>query len=173
MSTYDWSKFERKIYIKAPLQQVFDHWVQPDPITTWFIKHATYITPEGTKRKNFESVQTGDKYKWEWHQDLTANGEVLEVIPHKLFRFTFGDKEKGSSEKVEVNIEFGAEGDESYFTLTQHNMGGPDLDRAQYHLSCNMGWSFFMTNMKALLEHGVDLRETDPDRAYETRAVSL
>jgi hypothetical protein len=36
----------------------------------------------------------------------------------------------------------------------------------------HLGWSFFMTNLKALLEHGVDLREFDPDRAYASRAIT-
>jgi hypothetical protein len=29
-----------------------------------------------------------------------------------------------------------------------------------------------MTNLKALLEHGIDLRETGPDRAYASRAIT-
>jgi hypothetical protein len=29
-----------------------------------------------------------------------------------------------------------------------------------------------MTNLKELLEHGVDLRETDRERAYDARAVT-
>ena len=41
-----------------------------------------------------------------------------------------------------------------------------------WHLGCNLGWSFFMTNLKGLLEHGVDLRETDPERAYASRAIT-
>jgi hypothetical protein len=31
-----------------------------------------------------------------------------------------------------------------------------------------MGWSFFVTNMKAVFEQGVGLREHDEGRAYET-----
>ena len=34
-------------------------------------------------------------------------------------------------------------------------------------------WRFFMTNLKAWLEHGVDLREVDPERAYASRAITL
>ena len=34
------------------------------------------------------------------------------------------------------------------------------------------GSDLTITNLKALLEHGVDLRETDPDRAYASRAVT-
>ncbi len=41
-----------------------------------------------------------------------------------------------------------------------------------WHMGCNLGWSFFMTNRKALLEHGVDFRETDPEKAYASRAIT-
>ena len=39
-------------------------------------------------------------------------------------------------------------------------------------MGCNLGWSFFITNLKALLEHGIDLRETDPDKAYTVRTLT-
>ncbi|MFN2293057.1 MAG: hypothetical protein ACK2U0_01470, partial [Candidatus Promineifilaceae bacterium] len=56
--------------------------------------------------------------------------------------------------------------------LVQENM--PDTPEAQvsWHMGCNLGWSFFMTNLKALLEYGVDLRETDQERAYASRAIT-
>jgi uncharacterized protein YndB with AHSA1/START domain len=173
VSDYDWTKFKRKAYIKAPLRDVFDAWTKSHNITTWFIKNAQYTDKSGNIRSRDETVRAGDQYHWEWHQDLSSRGEVLEVVQNKLFKFTFGNKEKESDEKVIVTIEFHEEGDETQYTLTQENMGGSDLDMARYHLSCNMGWSFFMTNMKAVYENGIDLREHDPNRAMDTRALSL
>ncbi len=173
MSDYNWTVFKRKAYIKASMKEIFDAWTKPYDITTWFIKDAKYTDSNGNLRANDETVGTGDKYEWEWHQDLTSSGDVLEVIPNKLFKFTFGNKEKGSDEKVIVSIEFKEENNEIEYILTQENMGGSDLEMAKYHLSCNMGWSFFMTNMKAVYENGIDLREHDPKRAMDTRAISL
>lgn len=173
MAQYDWSKFVRKAYIKAPIENIFNAWVNPHDITTWFIKEARYTDKDGNLRGKDEPIQSGDSYFWQWHQDLQSRGEVIEVVPNQLLKFTFGNKEKGSEEKVIISVEF-KEGDgETEFTLTQKNMGGSDLDKAQYHLSCNMGWSFFMTNMKAVYENGIDLREHDPKRAMDTRALSL
>ncbi|OLS28384.1 MAG: hypothetical protein HeimC2_07300 [Candidatus Heimdallarchaeota archaeon LC_2] len=173
MNNYNWSKFKRKIYIKAPLIDIFDAWTKPHNITTWFIKEAKYTDRTGNNRAQDETVQNGDEYYWDWHQNLQSSGKVIEVVPNKLFKFTFGNKEKGSDEKVIVSVEFKSGDGETEYTLTQENMGGADLDMAQYHLSCNMGWSFFMTNMKAVYENGIDLREHDPVRAMDTRALSL
>lgn len=173
MNEYNWTKFKRKAYIKAPVRDIFDAWTKPHDITTWFIKDAQYTDQNGDFRDKDETVKAGDKYFWDWHQDLQSKGKILEVIPNKLFRFTFGNKEQGSDEKVVVSIEFKEGNGETEYTLTQENMGGSDLDMARYHLSCNMGWSFFMTNMKAVYESGIDLREHDPKRAMDTRALSL
>jgi uncharacterized protein YndB with AHSA1/START domain len=170
---YDWSYFKRKIYIKAPLSQVFNSWAIPSKIITWFIRKANYVSSTGEIRDQNDIMQAGDTYTWYWHQDLTTKGEVISVILNKEIKFTFGNKEPRSSEKVMVTIILDENENETSFTLTQENMGDKPLNRALYHLSCNMGWSFFMTNMKALLEHGVDLREHDAERAYETRALSL
>ena len=173
MSEYNWTKFKRKAYIKAPLRDVFNAWTKSYDIARWFIKDAKYSDSNGKIRASDETVQAGDKYHWDWHQDLQSSGEVLEIIPDKLFKFTFGPKEKGSDEKVIVSVQFSEGIGETEYTLTQENMGGPHLDMAQYHLSCNMGWSFFMTNMKAVYENGIDLREHDSKRAMDTRAISL
>ena len=170
---YNWSEFTRKAYIKATLTQVFDAWVKPNEIVTWFIKDAKYTSPEGISRPDNEYPQAGDDYYWKWHQNMDTQGKVLVVEPDVRFQFTFGKKETNSEEYVIVTIDFTKENNETVYTLRQDNMGGPDLTKAEYHFSCNMGWSFFMTNMKAVLEHGIDLRELDEKRAYETRAMSL
>jgi hypothetical protein len=36
--------------------------------------------------------------------------------------------------------------------------------RASRQFGCAMGWTFFLANLKAWLEHGIDLRETNPNR---------
>jgi hypothetical protein len=62
--------------------------------------------------------------------------------------------------------------DTTLLELVQENMADTPQAHVSWHLGCNLGWSLFMTNLKALLEYGVDLRETDPDRAYASQAIS-
>jgi uncharacterized protein YndB with AHSA1/START domain len=96
---YDWSQFTRKIYIKAPINEVFNAWVKPGNIVKWFIKEAIYSSHDNI-RDDMDTVQPGDQYTWNWHQDLTSKGEVLKVIKNKVFQFTFGAKEPRSSERT-------------------------------------------------------------------------
>ena len=169
---YDWTRFKKKIFIKATPEQVFESWALADKITRWFIARAENVAPDGTPRRGTAPVQPGDRYVWQWHQDLRAQGEMLEVVDNQRLKFTFGDKTPGADEKILVTVELSDIEGETLLELTQENMADTLEAHAGWHLGCNLGWTFFITNLKALLEHGVDLRETDPDRAYASRAVT-
>jgi len=170
--SYDWSRFKKQIFITADTQKVFQAWAVPQNIEQWFIAEADYTTPDGSDRAAAETVKAGDHYHWRWHQDLEATGTVLEVVENEKMRFTFGDKEKGSDEKIVVTVTCTPQKDATMLELIQENMAITPQAQVGWHMGCNLGWSFFMTNLKALLEHGVDLRETDPERAYASRAIT-
>lgn len=171
--THDWTCFRRQIFIKADCSTVFEAWTKAAKITEWFIAEATYTSPDARKRAADETVEAGDSYHWRWHQDLEIRGDILELIPNQKLRFTFGDKGDGSGEKIIVTVNFRDLGHETLLELQQNNIPDTDTAKVTWYLGCNMGWSFFMTNLKALLEHGADLRENDAERAYASRAISL
>lgn len=171
---YDWTKFKKQIFIRANPTSVFNAWTKPNEITKWFINRAEYVSPEGEIRNVDKTVQAGDQYHWLWHQDLEMRGEILKVEDQRLLEFTFGDKEDGSDEKIIVTVNVSqTEDGATLLELTQENMADTLEAHSNWHLSCNLGWSFFMTNLKALLEHGVDLREYSKERAELSRAVSF
>ena len=170
---YDWTKFKKEVFIKAKLEDVYNAWAVPNEIIKWFIAEADYTTEDDVQRDQLAPIDQGDSYHWRWHQDLEASGIVHAVIPNERITFTFGKRSPNSNEDVLVDVEITAEADGyTKLSLLQHNM--PDTPYGhRYHLSCNLGWSFFMTNLKGLLEHGVDLREKNRNRADAARAISL
>lgn len=170
--SYDWTQFKREVFIQADLPTVFQAWAKPAEITKWFIATATAVTPENKTRPASQMMQIGDRYHWQWHQELQANGTILDMCENERLQFTFGDKEPGSDEKIIVTVNFNDLGDRTSITLHQENLPDTEQGHVRWHMGCNMGWSFFMTNLKALLEHGVDLRETEAERAYASRAIS-
>ena len=173
MSNYDWTRFERHTFIEADPATVFRAWAVPENIVKWFIATADYASPDGQARASDEIVRADDTYQWQWHQDLSARGKVLEVVADEKMVFTFGDKEPGSKEKIIVTVDVQAEADgATRLRLVQENMADTPQAHVGWHMGCNLGWSFFMTNLKGLLEHGVDLRETDRERAYDSRALT-
>jgi uncharacterized protein YndB with AHSA1/START domain len=171
--SYDWTRFERQIFINARPEEVYRAWAVPQRIVQWFIASAEYTTAAGTPRPDTDPVAAGDTYHWEWHQDLSAHGTILEAVENKRLVFTFGDKEPGSDEKILVTVEVTPEEDGvTLLRLVQENMADTPEAHVSWHMQCNLGWSFFMTNLKGLLEHGVDLREFERERAYRARAVT-
>lgn len=169
---YHWDHFTRMKYVKAPIETVFDYWTKPGLVDKWFLKKAIYEKIDGTLRHEDEYPQPGDTYHWEWIQDLKASGKILALEQNKMFQFTFG-KNGDTGEDIIVTVYFKAKNNETIYKLEQKNMGGDLSETAHYHLSCNKGWDYFMTNLKALLNFGVDLREHDAKRAYNELAVSL
>lgn len=171
--TFNWTRFEKQVFIKAPGQTVFSAWAIPNELIKWFIAEANYTMNNRGKRTSTECIGPGDCYHWRWHQDLEATGSICDVVPNEQIRFTFGKQSPESDEDVIVTIQI-EELEDGYtkLSLTQENMADTPYGR-HYHLSCNLGWSFFMTNLKGLLEHGIDLRETDPRRVEAARAISV
>jgi uncharacterized protein YndB with AHSA1/START domain len=171
--SYDWTRFERRIFINAEPEAVFRAWAVPANIVRWFIASAEYVAQDGTPRPAKDVVMAGDTYQWHWHQDLSSQGTILEVLENEKLVFTFGDKEPGSDEKIIVTVEVTPEQDGvTLLRLVQENMADTPQAHVSWHMQCNLGWSFFMTNLKGLLEYGVDLRETDRERAYDARALT-
>jgi hypothetical protein len=39
-------------------------------------------------------------------------------------------------------------------------------------MGCAMGWTFFLANLKAYLENGIDLRGHDPKRCYKQNFIN-
>lgn len=163
---YDWTQFSREIFIQADLPTVFQAWAKPNEITKWFIASTEQ------NRSADEIVQVGDQYFWHWHQNAHATGTFLEVFENEKLQFTFGDEATDLDEKIVVTVQFTDLGDMTSVVLKQENLPDTEQGHVQWHMGCNMGWSFFMTNLKALLEHGVDLRETDEERAFASRAIT-
>ncbi|MCB9450978.1 MAG: SRPBCC domain-containing protein [Anaerolineaceae bacterium] len=170
-SAYDWTQFTRRIFIQAEIERVFRAWAVPAEIIQWFVAQADHTAPDGAHRPADTIAIPGDAYAWRWHQDAATQGEILRIVENTLLQFTFGKNNNG--EPIIVTVTFQQNGDETIVELRQDNITDTPTDRVSWHLSCNLGWSFFMTNLKAWLEHGIDLREKNPERAYETRAISL
>ena len=94
---------------------------------------------------------------------LAAVGEFLEVDPPRFVAFTFG------SMRVAVTVR--AVDEDVEVRLEQTGCAPTDPERAWQHLNCRSCWVYFLTNLKSVLEHGIDLR--DRSRPGRNDAVSI
>lgn len=173
LEQYEWTRFRQKEYIKAPLSDVFAKWTTPEGIGEWFLKKADYVSDDSEIRSPKETVKKGDSYIWEFDAGLVMKGKVLDIQENSFFKFTFGKKEPGSDEDVIVNVKFKEKDGLTLIEIEQSNIADSEYGNVTYNLSCMVGWSYYMTNLRSIFESGFDYREKEMERAKETTAYNL
>ena len=149
MDQLDWTTFTRKINIAASKDAILKAWLSQEELEKWFLSSAEFfegnILIDRTK-----IIQPGQNYKWMWYtSDNVAEGEVLEVDSDSL-SFTFLG--------CHVLVTIMKEADEQILTITQSKIPTDDATKMGTYLECTRGWTFYMTNLKSVLEGGLDLR---------------
>ncbi|MEM7162719.1 MAG: SRPBCC domain-containing protein [Bacteroidota bacterium] len=157
MENYHWDYFTRSIFINAPRQKVFDAWTIPSQIETWFLERADFADIRSLQRDKDQRIQDGDSYEWKWwNYPNIEKGRVQQVDPEQRFiDFLF------VSEKCPVRVIFREQGNKTLVSLSQSRIPLDDKSKSQIHMGCSQGWSFWMVNLKAWLEHGVLLHERE------------
>ncbi|WP_299532989.1 SRPBCC domain-containing protein [Ulvibacterium sp.] len=156
MEKLSFDSFTKKIYIKTTPQKLYWCWATSEGICSWFLREAEYISPEGQPRKAEASMQTGDDYIWGWHNwDALEKGKVMQANGSDFLEISFTDS------KVSVHIE--NQGKVCLLTLRQYDIPTDEQSRLNIHYGCSNGWTFWLANLKAYLEHGILLNETERD----------
>lgn len=154
MSNYDWSRFVARINIKAPIEKLYWCWATREGIEYWFLKLGEFKNADGIIRTNNEFVQNGDTYRWRWHgwpDEMTEEGTILDANGKDFLKFSFG---KAGNCSVTIKQEEG----ENIVELVQDNIPTDEQGMHNWHLGCKTGWTFYLANLKSLIEGGIDLR---------------
>jgi hypothetical protein len=154
MVNRDWSMFTQRININAPLQNLYDAFATRTGMESWFLRMCEYQHADYSLLAGNERVNAGDIYKWLWHgwPDTTAEtGNFLKATGWDELQFTFG-----RAGIVRVKI-FEVE-NEAIVELTQENIPSDEDSKFNFYVGCSTGWVFYLTNLKSIMEGGVDLR---------------
>ncbi len=153
---FNWDKFSHSIYLDADPEKVFEYLATPSGITGWFMGEAKYYYKDLHIRLGNETVKKGDSFLWKWlNKDLELKGIVTESNDNSIFQFTF-------SPLYLVTTKVTKEGNKTKLTLTQEYQKSAEKDEFNY-LNCCVCWVFFLTNLKSVIENGIDLREKEID----------
>ena len=148
----NWSEFKLRVNVGAPIEKLYAAWATNDGLESWFLKKANLVIG-ATPRQPGELAQKGDEYEFHWHghPNSAHKGRVISADGKNHFTFTF-------SQDLPVSISLYKECDESIVELVE--MFDPaDEEASKKHYLGNMkGWIFYMTNLKSVLEGGLDLR---------------
>jgi hypothetical protein len=155
MSTsFDWSRFAVRINVAAPTGVLYNAWATRAGIEHWFLRVSEYKEPGGRLRGPAERVEKGDEYRWLWHgwpDDVVELGTILDCNGADWIRFSFG-------KAGDCSVTITQEEKETIVELAQENIPTDDQGKQQWHIGCKTGWTFYLANLKSLLEGGIDLR---------------
>ncbi len=153
--TINWTLFRRIININKSVKIVYKGWATQEDIEQWFLEKAIYKSRDEHQRASNDFIMKGDNFTWRWHNyDIEENGEILEADGSNNISFTFG-----KAGNVHVSLKEITTGTE--LTLTQDNIPTDDHSKRSFFYGCGTGWTFWLTNLKAWLEHGITLQATD------------
>ena len=151
MNKLDWTKFSKRIGINSRREVMFESWTTQQNLERWFLSEASFFGSDKKVKDRNASIGVGDTYRWMWHgSDNVAEGEILDVSDSNSLKFTF----LGCIVSVEFKIEEG----EELIELIQSEIPLDEQSRMSYYVGCSRGWTFYLTNLKSILEGGIDLR---------------
>lgn len=155
MKNFDWTRFTRKIAIKAPMPALYDAWTKASEIEKWFLSEARYFREGDAPVDSNSPIQAGDRYAWRWFlYETTEEGRITEANGSNRLQFTFaGD--------CLVDVVLSTENGYTVVELTQKNIPTDEDSQRDIRLGCHTGWSFYLLNLKSVYEGGLDLRNKD------------
>lgn len=154
MKNFDWTKFTERIVLNAPMEKVYSAWTNCHELENWFLSKARVKKWEDVVEMS-DALLVGDEYAWNWHcYEITEFGKILESNGKDLFTFYFAGKTKVEVKLSELN-------NQVLVVLTQSEIPEDDESKKSIRLGCSSGWAFYLVNLKAWLEYGIDLRNKD------------
>jgi len=159
MTTYTWKRFTKRVTIDADPEAIFNAWSSQQGLESWFLRLAEFRKPDGALRRRDEPVQKGDQYKWLWfgYPDVIAEEkEILFTNEKDELEFSFSG---GCIVQVTIKQESG----ETVCELQQTMPMDDEEEQRYFYIECGRGWTFYMTNLKSILEGGIDLRNKNEE----------
>ena len=151
----NWSLFKLRVNIRQPLDKVYAAWATPGGLESWFLRRAEIaLGPPGIHRLPGESMEAGDPYAWYWHgypDTLVEKGRIIAAngVDHFAFTFSLG---------CPVSISLYREFDETIVELVESELPTDEVTMLRHYVGDSKGWIFYLTNLKSVLEGGLDLR---------------
>lgn len=154
---HDWRSFDVYLQIDAEPRAVMDVWRTTSGITSFFVADMRAKTQSGAARAEGELIEPGDGYCWQYVHDYAGEGRFV-ASTDELVKFTFGTE-------FEVEVTAEASGNGSLLHLHQSGIDDSPDGRVYSSLNCRCCWIAFLVNLKSIAEHGIDLRDHQPETA--------
>ncbi|GGH05241.1 SRPBCC family protein [Mucilaginibacter phyllosphaerae] len=154
-----WSKFKLCGDYNVDLRSLYLAWTTPAGLEKWFLRKADFFTVPQRLREAGEQILKEDTYSWYWHgydNSMVQTGSILEANGHDFVKFTFSG---GSM----VSVNFSTRNGLTIIELEQTNIPPEDDPEKNLLVQCQVGWVFYLANLKSVFEGGKDLRNKRVD----------
>ena len=161
MENTDWSSFRLRVNVNCNEAEAYRMWATQSGLEHWFLRKAEFKDSAGNLRGRNDLLQEGDTYEWLWHgypDSVMEKGTVTKANGKDHFVFTF-------SLNSPVSISIYQEAGETIVQLVESNLPTDDETRLKHFVGDSKGWIFYLTNLKSVLEGGLDLRNRKEDLA--------
>ena len=156
MDPEEWRRIHQVIYVDAPMESVYAAWATSEGLAGWFPMEAVLTDAGGAELPPGTAAVEGGGFKFIWHTGHTEKGEFLEANGSDRLRFTFG-------EAIVVAVTLEEAGDGTVAVVLKQTQDRSDEDNLKVLLGFKEGWAFYLTNLKSVLEGGMDLRDLAHD----------
>lgn len=154
---HDYSRFTKKIAIKAPISEIYKSWATQYGMENWFLRSSPYTSPNQKLRSNIEHAAVNDTYEWSWYgwgPEAMERGTILEANGKDRFKFSFG-------KAGNVTISLIEQDGQTILELLQDEIATDEETKWNFFIGCQTGWTFYLANLKSIVEGGLDLRNKD------------
>jgi len=133
-------------YYAVPPRRVFSALTRPRDLTRWFVAKATFVPKKGST------------FQLAWRGGYVLKGRVSSAVaPRKLDLEWIDRFSGGKTFRTEVRFEIAKKGKGSLLSVTHRGFKTGKKWTALYG-GIQSGWAYYLTNLKSVLEHGIDLR---------------
>lgn len=157
MKEFDWTQFSKRVFISTDLKSVYNAWTKSGELEKWFLSKAIFHSKDDKKILPSENFNPKSVYRWNWFaQNHFEKGTVNQANGIDYLEFTFAGN-------CEVQVRLSKEKNQTLVELTQAKIPLDDSSKKNIRLGCAFGWTFYLLNLKSVLEGGLDLRNKDTE----------
>jgi len=137
---------EQTFYYAAPPAEVFAALTEPKELTKWFLEKAAI------------TLRKGGAFKFTWLGGFSMKGKVKSVASPKQLVLNWVDRlPDGKLYETVAQFDLQKKGKGTLLTVTHRGFKKGRKWIGLYG-AVQSGWAYYLTNLRSLLEHGVDLR---------------
>ncbi len=140
---------KQKYLYNAKPKRVFQALTVPQRLTKWFLKEA-----------EVEFRRSG-KIKMVWNDGYTQECKILKLELNKKLTLSWPTNGSAGTPNASTIVKFRfypAEDDKTLLELEHLGFGLGDAWTRYYGMTYS-GWTYYLLNLKSVLEHGIDLRD--------------